>query len=219
MVRSYSKTASTVPPLDLVPKLDLDLRARRKIHVQPRTELNQADAVAARDGVACRHPGHDAPGQDAGDQAHPDLHSGRLGGFEPDQHILVATRGFGPHGVEKLACGVFEKGHGSAHRRVLHMHIQHGKKHRDAPAFAPNELRLGHRVDTSILPCPGETRSLAPAGTRGLGSRKKYSVNSANRSQAMIRRMEKATIAEPTSVARNPATGTSKRGPASRATS
>ena len=138
-----------------VAEIDADFRAQRQINVHARAELNEADAVAALDRVVLGDPRHDAARNQPGDEPDADFLAGRLAGVEADEHVFVELRAVGFHRVQILAGRVLEKRDAARHRRVLNVNVEHGKKYRDAPAFAPDEIRLGRRVNHVHLAVAG----------------------------------------------------------------
>src|SRR6266852_2704880 len=131
----------------MIAELNLDFCVHGQVHVRPRAELNQADALAARHCVAGLNVRNDPAGEHAGDQAHAYLPSGRVAGLEAEQDVFVVRGGFGLEGAEKFSGCVFVKVDLAAYRRLLHMNVNDRKKDRDAPAFPAHELRLGGGVN------------------------------------------------------------------------
>src|SRR6266446_1970348 len=78
----------------MIAKLHLDFCVHRQVHLGPRAELNQADAVAARDSIAGLDVRDNPAGEHAGDQAHAYFPSRRVAGFEAEKDIFVVSGGF-----------------------------------------------------------------------------------------------------------------------------
>jgi hypothetical protein len=73
------------PPTTRSPSAILILAFLGQIDLHARAELDQADAFAALHRVVLRDERHDAPRDQAGDEAHADFFAARLDGFDADQ--------------------------------------------------------------------------------------------------------------------------------------
>jgi hypothetical protein len=115
------------------------------------------------------HKGHDAPRNHSGDEAHPDLFAGRLGGGEFDEHVFILERGLGLERADKLARRMPQARYFAADGRVLHMNVDHGQENRNAVARPWEARRLVEDfdgIDFAVARGEGQARS---AGGPGFG--------------------------------------------------
>src|ERR1051325_5555069 len=106
-----------------VAEFDLNFGVERQVEIAARTELDEADAVAALHGIAFADEGHDAARDEAGDEAQADFLARLLGGGEAEQDILVVFGAVGLGGAEEFAGLMFEMRDGRADGGVLHVNI------------------------------------------------------------------------------------------------
>src|SRR5205085_11946541 len=106
-----------------VADLYFDVRRVRQVIIDAGAELNQADAIAAREVIGDLDERDDAAGNDTSDEFHADFFVLRVGGLDADVDVFVARGTFSLHGVEELPLRFFQVNHLAADWRVLHMHI------------------------------------------------------------------------------------------------
>ena len=59
---------------------------------------------------------------------------------------------------------MFEKSHPAGDGGILDVHIEHGEKDGDAPAFATHEIGFGGEINRVYLAVPGGDHQLGPGG-------------------------------------------------------
>src|SRR6185503_15744694 len=112
--------------LHVIPQLHVNLCVERQVDVDPRAELNQADEFAAAHRFAGLRPDIDAPGDEAGDEAHGELAVRQLARRKTEQDILIELAAIGFGGAEEPSFLVFAVSQLSRDRRALHVNIDDG---------------------------------------------------------------------------------------------
>src|ERR1039458_2278367 len=85
-----------------VAKLHFDFGAQRQINIHARAELDEADAVAALDGVVLGDPRDDAPRDEGAVKGKADFLAGWLADIKADEHVFIEFRAVSFHRVQIL---------------------------------------------------------------------------------------------------------------------
>jgi hypothetical protein len=113
----------------MVANLDLDGGIAVEDHIHARSELDQADALTARDRVASFHVEHDAAGDQAGDLLED---YGLPFAFHGDDGLFVFIGGVRSHGVQELALLVANIADNAGNWRAVDVHIEDVEEDADA---------------------------------------------------------------------------------------